>query len=246
MKTSPVNRLMELKWDAEATFVARPNRFVCHAAMDDAPGGGSRVEAVHVHDPGRLSELLYPGNRLLLRRAEGTQRKTAWDLLAARGEGDRWVLVNSGLHRRIVERLLHGPSSPFGPVARVRPEVRRGKSRLDFLLEFEGAPRTWVEVKGCTLAMGSRAMFPDAPTKRGRRHLEELSSLCAQGERAALIILVFCVETRCFVPHGERDPDFAQAFWSAMEAGVEVHVVKIAYDGVGLYFQGNMDVCGLG
>ncbi len=234
--------VMELKSDAEAAFRRRPNRFL--AVVDIEVEELKEIEA-HVHDPGRLTELLYPGNRLLLRRAHGTSRKTKWDVIAARYEG-KWIPVHSGLHRQISEWVLHGEHSPFGTVEEIRPEVTVGHSRLDFVLTLRDGRRLGVEVKGCTLAVDGTALFPDAPTERGRRHLETLMEIREEGGRAALMVLIFRPDARCFSPNGETDPKFAETFKRAVEKGVEVYPVVFRYDGERVEYVGRIPVCGDG
>ncbi len=216
-----------MKSDAQAVFVIRPNRFL---ALVDLEGVEDRVK-VHVHDPGRLEELLYPGNPVLIKREPKPGRKTKWDLLAAR-KGKRWVFVHSGYHRVLAERILADPDiSPLGKVDDVRPEVTFGGSRLDFLVSRAGG-ETVLEVKGCTLAQDNVALFPDAPTARGKRHLEELTRLKVEGYDAAVVFLVFA-RGECFAPNTATDPDFSQALVTALEQGVEAHALGLEYgDGV--------------
>ncbi|WP_456432772.1 DNA/RNA nuclease SfsA [Thermosulfuriphilus sp.] len=212
---------------ALALFRERPNRFL--AIVDIISPGREDSVKVHVHDPGRLPDLLLPENEVLLRRARRLRgRKTSWDLIAAKAKG-HWVLSHSGLHRGIVEKILATPEiSPFGPVS-FRPEPKRGRRRLDFLLTDSRGQRIWLEVKGCTLAKGSLAIFPDAPTSRGASHLEELISIREAGERAAILILVFRPEARAFAPCGEVDPRFAALFFKALSAGVEAYPLLLEY-----------------
>ncbi len=250
---------MNIPWDAEGIFRSRPNRFL--ALVDVLEGTDEKVngesgyvgrkivssgEKVHVHDPGRLEEILVPGSGLLLRRApEGTQRKTGWDVIAGR-YGGNWVLINSALHRAISETVLRSEAmNPFGKLKEIRPEVKVGHSRLDFLLTRDDGTEIWVEVKGCTLAMNGRALFPDAPTERGRRHLETLMELreTRGNAGAALLVLVFRKDAECFAPNAATDPKFAAAFHEAVEKGIEVHPLVFGFEGNGLFFVGEIPIC---
>jgi len=234
--------LAEIPYSGEAEWVERPNRFMGLVRLDSGD-----VAKVHVRDPGRLTELLYPGNRVLIRRApSGTKRKTGWDLVAARFE-DQWVLVNSGHHPEIARSILSDPRlCPFGRPVSLKGEVKFGQSRLDFLLEAapseRGQPlaqvadradkkcgKIFIEVKGCTLARDGIALFPDAPTSRGARHLEELMEAKRQGFGAAILVLVFRQDAEIFSPNGQTDPRFAELFHRAVCRGVECYPVKIAY-----------------
>jgi len=229
--------MMKITWDQKGTFVSRPNRFL---AVVDIQGSH---EEVHVHDPGRLKELLYPGNSLLVRRAFAKERRTKWDLIAAR-HGNQWVLVNSSFHRALSEKHLSDPvASPFSGIIRIQPEVKFGSSRLDFKLELDTGNSMYLEVKGCTLAIDGKALFPDAPTSRGRRHVEELVKAKEMGYDAAMLFLVFRRDAECFAPKEDTDPDFARAFYSALEKGVEAKVLVFGLNGHELRYEKEIPVC---
>ncbi len=231
--------LIEVPHDVRGIFKSRENRFLGLVEVQ----GFDALQEVHVRDPGRLGEILYPGNEVLLERADGEDRKTDWTLLAGKVERS-WVFVNSGYHRSIAEELLDDPDiSPFGELLGYEAEKRLGKSRIDFALEKEDE-KIWVEVKGCTLAEGGRALFPDAPTKRGKRHVEELMEvLDEQKTSAAILFLVFRSDASCFAPHEEQDPDFARVFEEAVEAGLYIHPVKLNYDGTAVEHIGKIPLC---
>ena len=232
--------VFELPADLEAVFLKRPNRFLALVEKD------GRVIEAHVHDPGRLPDLLRPGVPVLLKHAPGPKRRTAWDLLAGRA-GGRWVFAHSGYHRRLTETLLRDLGGDLFPGLKgLSPEPKVGSSRLDYLFEMEEGPPVYVEVKGCTWAVGEEGLFPDAPTSRGRRHLEELISLKEQGFRALLWVLCFRGEARCFRPAHEIDPKFSALFYRALEVGVEVEVFKFAYDGERIRLEGKLPLCHFG
>ncbi len=225
--------LIKIPHDLRGRFVRRLNRFV--GEVKTAPG---RIELVHIHDPGRLTEILFEGNEVLLARVDNPARKTRWDLLAGR-VGDQWVLVHSGYHRAVAEKIFEMPEvSPFGTVVEIHPEVKYGSSRLDFLIRA-GEEQIWIEVKGCTLARDGVALFPDAPTSRGRRHMEELIALRGEGFRSAAVFLVF-VSAEVFAPNAETDPDFAEVFYRAVRAGVEIYPLRLCYDGENVCYVGRM------
>ncbi len=234
--------LLNLPWDARGIFRARPNRFLGVVDITDPrKSGGVRV---HIHDPGRLRELLYAGNRVLLKRARGNHRATEWNLAAARHGGD-WILVHSGYHRTIAEAIIRDEDlTPFGRVVGVRSEITYSHSRLDFLLINGEGREVWVEVKGCTLAAGELALFPDAPTKRGNRHLKELISLKRNGDLAAPLILIFRPEVKQFAPNGGTDPAFYSLFYEAMERGVEVYPLLLEYREGKIGYLGRVPVLG--
>jgi sugar fermentation stimulation protein A len=235
--------VLKIPWDAKATFKSRPNRFL---GIVDITGPRKAMEEnvkAHVHDPGRLKELLYPGNKVLLRKAAGENRKTKWDVIAA-SHDRKWILAHSGFHREIAEWVISNPEvSPFGSVESITPEVRMGKSRLDFLLEKKNGMKIWVEVKGCTLAIDGVALFPDAPTERGRRHVETLIKLKKKGDEAAIIILIFRPDARCFAPKEDTDPKFANTFYRALNAGLKVHPLVFEYRDKTVRYEKTIPVC---
>ncbi len=220
---------MDLPSHKEGRFIERKNRFLGTVQLDEG------IFYAHIHDPGRLKELLFEGNRVLLRKEEGKKRKTSWDLLAAWFK-DHWVFIHSGYHRILSERILNSPISPLGELDLLKAEQRIGKSRLDFYFEKEGE-RGWIEVKGCTLCKNGVALFPDAPTERGRRHLEEMEKL--EG-RKVLLVLIFRKDARFFSPNIEMDPGFSKVFFRLLEKGLEVYPIKLGYDGRYLKFLGEV------
>lgn len=231
-------RLLEIPHDEGAVFLSRENRFLGRVKLKST----GEIHEVHVRDPGRLEEILYQGNEVLIRKADNPDRKTNYDLIAGRVE-DNWILVNSGFHRKITEEILEDEQvSPFKNIDSYLAEQKLGKSRIDFLLEKDGE-RIWLEVKGCTLAVDDTALFPDAPTTRGKRHIEELIDAKEKGVRAALIFLIVRPDAECFKPYEKRDPAFSETFWRAVEKGVEVHPLLMEYDGQELFFKGEIPVC---
>jgi len=216
--------LMDLPSDDRGIFISRPNRFLANVHID-----GMEVLA-HIHDPGRLTEILVPGTPLMLRRAPSVKRRTSYDVIAGR-TADRWVLINSSFHRPLSVRILGDPSiSPFGEANSLHSEVRYGGSRIDHLLEIDGR-KMFVEVKGCSLTEEGTALFPDAPTSRGTRHLKELTNALREGYRAGLLVLVMRNDSQRFRPNSATDPDFTSALWEAVDAGLEVRPMVLGYDG---------------
>ncbi len=235
-----MKELMNIPYDEKGTFIERKNRFLGSVSFKNG-----ELDDVHVRDPGRLKELLYNGNEVLLKKANKENRKTDWDLIGARYK-DLWVLVNSGYHRKITETILEDESmSPFNDIDSYKPEVKLGNSRIDFLIKNKGE-KIWVEVKGCTLADNGEALFPDAPTKRGRRHVDELREVVKNDDNGALIILVFRSDAECFRPFEKRDPEFSDSFYKAVDEGVDVHPLLMSYNDRNLgklYFRKEIPIC---
>lgn len=221
--------------DEEATFLERPNRFIAKAIRDN----GEEI-ICHVHDSGRLPELLYNGNRIKIRKAANPERKTAWDVISAKG-GDEDVLINSAFHRYISEKLLKDfEISPFGFIDELKAEVKYGKSRIDYKLLKDGK-EIWVEIKGVSLSINREAQFPDAPSERAQKHLTELMELVEKGHRAAVVLLVLR-DSYGFRPKFETDPKFNDLFYLAMEKGVEIYPIQLEYKDNNINFLGKIDI----
>lgn len=193
-----------------ATFIARPNRFIARVSLDGAE------ETVHVKNTGRCRELLIPGARVILSEGRNPARKTRYDLVAVY-KGDMLVNMDSQAPNAAAAELL----PRLFPGFFIRPEQRFGNSRFDFCLE-QGDRRVFVEVKGVTLEREGLALFPDAPTVRGTKHLRELAAARRAGFGAYILFLVQMQRCRAFAPNEETDPAFAAALREAAGAGVGV------------------------
>ncbi|MBN2026866.1 MAG: DNA/RNA nuclease SfsA [Actinobacteria bacterium] len=206
---------MDIGEYSEAVFLERPNRFLAVVELD------GKNEQAHVPDPGRLKELLLPGARVRLRAAPAHGRRTAWDVIGVKCP-QGWVNIDSRLPNLLfAEALRKGRLEGFPAGCSMQAEPRFGASRLDFLLEC-GGPPCLVEVKGCTLVVEGLALFPDAPTIRGSRHLEELIKAKAAGYRACMMMVVKHPGGEAFAPKEDTDPLFASTLRRAAAAGVEV------------------------
>lgn len=191
-------------------FISRPNRFVAHVAA----GEGEIV--CHVKNTGRCRELLLPGARVILAKAARDTRRTAYDLVAVY-KGDMLVNIDSQAPNGIARDYLRARF----PRALVRQEVTFGHSRLDFHV-LDGDFSLYVEVKGCTLESGGLALFPDAPTLRGVRHMESLEEAVLKGHSALALFIIQMRPVSVFSPHDQMHPAFGRALRQAALAGVEV------------------------
>ncbi len=205
-------------------FLSRTSRFSVLAELADGPG----YFECHLPNPGRLKELLVPGAELLLRPAKNPdRRKTKFDVFAVKAEGGT-VVVDSRIPNQIMrEALSSGEVPEFSGYELVRSEPARGKSRLDFLLR--GNRMCLVEVKSCTLVRNGVALFPDAPTERGRRHLLELEKAHEEGYRACILFVIQRGDAKLFMPNDETDPDFGVALRKVVARGVEAIALATKY-----------------
>lgn len=217
--------------DEEGKFLERPNRFICEVEISD----GRKVVA-HVHDSGRIKELLYKGNTVSLRKAKDTsKRKTEWDLISAKAEDNEDILLNSSFHRYISENILKDSEiSPLGKIDSIKAEVKYGHSRLDYLIEKDGK-NIWIEVKGVSLSENKHAIFPDAPSVRASKHLETLMELKEKGDRVGVLLLIFR-DSNDFSPNYTTDPEFSKNFYKAIEKGVEIFPVQLKLEKGKIYY----------
>ena len=204
----------------EGKFVERPNRFIVVFETNQV-----KNEMAHLRDPGRLKELLIPNVKLLLRKAiPNLKRKTQYDVIAVYNQ-DIWVLINSGFHSDIAADLIEsGMIKEISNYSIERREYTYGKSRIDFLLTNHENGKMLLEVKGCTLVESGLAKFPDAPTIRGKKHINELTHSIDDGFESAVLFLIIREDASEFTPNTVMDPDFSAALRIAKKRGVHVIV----------------------
>ena len=205
------------------TFLSRPNRFVAQVALD------GRTETCHVKNTGRCRELLIPGCRVYLTRSDNPARKTKYDLIAVEKEtvhGPLLINMDAQAPNHVFEAWAR--EGRFRPgLTLLRPETVYGASRFDFYWET-ATDRGFVEVKGVTLEEDGVARFPDAPTLRGVKHLEELIAARQAGYQAALCFIVQFSGAKYVTPNDTTHPQFGQALRRAAAAGVEVFALGCA------------------
>jgi sugar fermentation stimulation protein A len=192
-----------------ATFLERPNRYLAMVRR------GGEVVRAHLPNPGRLTGTLAPGRTVLL-DGPFPDRSCPWTVLAVR-EGATWVGTVTTLPNRLFPELHARGLFPELPPGPLRGEVPVGASRFDFALG-----EALVEVKSVTLARQGRALFPDAVTARGARHLHELAELAAGGRGAAVLFVAQRGDVASVEPEDEVDPAFGEALRGAAAAGVRV------------------------
>jgi sugar fermentation stimulation protein A len=215
-----------------ARFVARPNRFIVMARLEN----GDEVRC-HMADPGRLRELLLPDVELRLRPAPADAvRATRYSVALVRAPmaPRPWVSLDTTLPNRLAAVLLReGRIRGLGGYEDLQAEVRHGKSRIDFLLTPRRGEKILVEVKSVTLVEDGVALFPDAPTVRGTRHLQELTAHVEAGGRGAVLFVVQRPDARAVRARRVTDPAFADALAAARAGGVLLRAVHFRLRGDG-------------
>lgn len=199
-------------------FILRRNRFIAEVEVN------GKTEVVHVKNTGRCRELLSPGVEVFLEKSDNPARKTLYDLIAVRKKrpGKMPLLINmdSQIPNAAALEWLKN-SDMFSADAVFRREVTHNNSRFDIFIEDAGR-KVFVEVKGVTLEQDGIAMFPDAPTERGVKHLTELSECVRQGFEAYVFFVIQMKEISCFKPHDAMHPEFGNALRNAVQAGVKI------------------------
>ena len=201
----------------EARFVARTNRFAAVVVCD------GREVAAHVPNTGRMRELLHPGARVFLTPAPAdSDRKTHYDLTLIE-IGRELVSVDSRLSSLLLHEAIDAGSLPrLAGYAETRREVVFEDSRIDLLLSG-GRGLFYVEAKSVNLVVAGTALFPDAPTVRGRKHLGTLARAVEQGHRAAVVFVIQRRDAVALSPYRVADPLFADALSDAVARGVEAY-----------------------
>lgn len=208
---------MKYREIVQGIFLERPNRFIAYVELM-----GKR-ERVHVKNTGRCKELLLPGACVYLEESENPERSTAFDLVAVK-KGERIVNMDSQAPNKVVGEWL-STKAFFPDLTYVRPETVYGNSRFDFYMETE-KEKIFMEVKGVTLEEDGVVRFPDAPSERAVKHVEELIAAKRDGYRVFVMFVIQMEGVRYFTPNRNTHPEFADALCKAAEAGVEI----LAYD----------------
>jgi len=200
-------------------LVQRYKRFFADVVLDDG-----RAVTAHCPNPGAMLGLDAPGLGVWVSAADGAKRKLAWTLELVEADGGL-VGVNT-LHpnRLVAEALAHGALPELAGYESHRREVRFGEaSRVDFLLESQGRPPCWLEVKNCHLRRGGTlAEFPDCVSARSSRLLRELAREVAAGGRAVQLFIIQRTDCDAFAACEDLDPVYARGLAEASRAGVEV------------------------
>ena len=193
-------------------FLKRLNRFTAMVEID------GREVGCHVKNTGRLRELLLPGADCLLSKSFDPTRKTKFDLISVYREDGALVNIDSLAPNRVAAEYL---PVLFPDLTQYRREYAFGESRLDFYAERASGKKLLMEVKGVTLLRDGAALFPDAPTERGIKHIRELSFAVNQGYDAYLLFVVQMPGAKCVRPNDETHPAFGTALREAVERGVQ-------------------------
>lgn len=202
------------------SLIKRYKRFLTDVKLDD----GSVVVA-HCTNSGSMKSCLEEGAEVYLSPVNDPKRKTkfTWEMIKI---NDRWVGIHTGRPNQLaVEAVRNGDIPGLTGYTEVRPEVKIQDSRLDVMAQND-QETCFIEVKNVTLKEGKYALFPDAVTTRGRKHLETLIRLKEEGYRAVMLYIVQRMDVEVFAPALEIDPGYSETLKKAVERGVEVFPVQ--------------------
>ena len=210
---------MEYKNIYKGIFKERPNRFIAYVYIND------ELCVCHVKNTGRCSELLVPGCTVYLEKSDNDKRKTLYDLIAVE-KGERIINMDSYAPNIAAGEWL---KEKFG--IRVHSEKTYGNSRLDFFVEgTDNEKPRYIEVKGVTLENDNVVSFPDAPTERGIKHIEELMHAKKEGYDAAILFVVQMENVDYFTPNYKTHKAFGEALKKAKEFGVDIWCFECIVD----------------
>ena len=195
-------------------FISRPNRFIAYAEID------GKEEICHVKNTGRCRELLIPEADIILEISDNPNRKTKFDLISVYKNG-RLINIDSQAPNKIAAELL----PKLFPDYIIKPEQKYKNSRFDFYLESANK-RAFAEVKGVTLENENIVMFPDAPTERGVKHINELIQAAENGFDAYILFIIQMNQVKYLIPNYETHREFGEALHLAKQKGVKI----LAYD----------------
>ncbi|MBQ4530362.1 MAG: DNA/RNA nuclease SfsA [Lachnospiraceae bacterium] len=202
-------------------FIERPNRFIAHIEIN------GKTEICHVKNTGRCRELLIKGCNVFLEESDNPNRKTKYDLVAVE-KGNLLINMDSNAPNKVVQEWLTSSGCSIlkeSEQAFVKPEYKYKNSRFDFYVE-DGTRKIFIEVKGVTLEEEGVVKFPDAPSERAVKHVEELVEALNEGYESYVIFVVQMKSIKYFTPNHDTQPQFAEALKNAQLKGVKV----LAYD----------------
>lgn len=198
----------------KSKFINRPNRFIGEVVID------SDIEKVHIKNTGRCKELLLKNSDVFLESAKNPNRKTKYDLISVY-KGEKLINIDSQAPNKVIRKWLENKNKVINNIKEIKSEFKYGDSRIDFYIETE-QEKILIEVKGVTLENDNIAMFPDAPTERGTRHIKELMKSIEEGYKAYIIFVVQFSGAKYFTCNYNMDKKFSEALKQAKNKGVNI------------------------
>ena len=217
----------------DAKFISRPNRFIAHIEID------GKVEIAHVKNTGRCAELFVPDAHIFVEECDNTNRKTKYDIIGVK-KGNKIINIDSQVPNKVFGEYV-ADGKFLDNVIYVKPETTYKNSRFDFYIETENE-KIFVEVKGVTLEENGIARFPDAPTERGVKHINELVDAVKNGYNAYIVFVIQMKEISHFEPNRNMHKEFADALLYAHKNGVNILALDCIVGADSLCIDKNVDV----
>lgn len=217
----------------DARFISRPNRFIANIEVD------GKVEIAHVKNTGRCAELFVPDAHIFIQECYQPNRKTKYDVIGVKKD-NKIINIDSQVPNKVFGEYVAGGKF-LDDVVCVKPETTYKNSRFDFYIETE-KEKIFVEVKGVTLEEKGIARFPDAPTERGVKHINELVDAVKNGYRAYIVFVIQMKGISRFEPNRNMHKEFADALLCAQKNGVNILALDCIATENSLYIDKSVDV----
>lgn len=221
----------------EGRFIIRPNRFIAEIMID------GKKETAHVKNTGRCKEILQRDAAIYLEKAHNKNRKTSWSIISAK-KGNEIINIDSQIPNRVFEEALYANKIKIKSLNKLRilkREQTYKHSRFDFYYKTD-IHEGFIEIKGVTLKQNGIARFPDAPTLRGRRHIEELIEANNDNYRSLIIFIIQMQNVNIFEPNYQTDPDFSNILIKAKEAGIGIYAYNCIIEPDSIYLNKKVKV----
>lgn len=205
----------------EGVFINRPNRFVANVLIN------GNMEMVHVKNTGRCKEILVQGTKVYLEKSNNPHRKTKYSIVSAY-KGNKLINIDSQVPNDVVfESINSGKIDMFKDIVSLKREVSYGNSRFDLFFERENK-KGFIEIKGVTLEIDDLSLFPDAPTERGKKHVDEMVKAVQEGYEGYIFFLIQMEGINFFTPNINMDKNFSESLLKAKKSGVKI----LAYNSI--------------
>jgi len=205
----------------EGIFLERTNRFIAKVNINN------KIETVHVKNTGRCKEILIPDTKVYLEKSDNPNRKTKYSLISVYKK-DVLINIDSQVPNQVVfEALKNNEIESIKDVVYAKREKTYGNSRFDIYYETK-TESGFIEVKGVTLEENKIAKFPDAPTIRGTKHINELIKATKEGYKCYILFLIQLKGCKMFISNKEMDPIFARTLKKAKSKKVNI----LCYDSI--------------
>lgn len=207
----------------EGKFIKRINRFIAEIEID------GEIHQVHVPNTGRMKELLIEGARVMLKYHPAPHKKTSYTLISVEKDGIFVCIDSTTANRLFYDYLANGKLEEFSNIKDLKREVKYGNSRFDIGF-IQNNQQVLIEIKSVNLVKNTHAMFPDAPTSRGNKHVQELIKAKSMGIKTAVVFIIQRCDATSFSPHWEMDPIFSNSLLEAYSKGVMIKAFCCSVD----------------